>query len=70
MNILGANHLAESWNRDHSVGIRVKYHHIIGEKEFTVHVTRSPASVLEGHTAVIFLEGISGCVALKAIEIL
>ena len=31
--------------------------------------TRSDAYVLSGHTAVVFITGVSGCVALDAVEI-
>ncbi|WP_256701045.1 hypothetical protein [Caballeronia sordidicola] len=31
----------------------------------TVYVTRTPAEVLSGHTAVVWLDGKSGCVAVS-----
>ncbi|HGO6128480.1 TPA: hypothetical protein ACK3RK_007065 [Burkholderia cepacia] len=55
------------WNRQHGVGAFVKYHRIIGEGEGVATKTRSEAWVLSGHTAVVMVEGVSGCVALDAI---
>ena len=49
------------------VGAEVDYHHVIGEEASTRHKTRSSAQVLSGHTAVVWLEGVSGCVCLEAI---
>lgn len=56
------------WNAKYPVGRRVKYHHVIGEQAHTVHNTRSEAQVLSGHTSVVWLDGISGCVCLEACE--
>lgn len=55
------------WNRRHGVGALVKYHRIIGEGEGVATKTRSEAWVLSGHTAVVMVEGVSGCVALEAV---
>jgi hypothetical protein len=56
------------WNHEHPVGTRVIYHPVIGEKAGTETVTTHAAYVLGGHTAVTFVEGVSGCVALDACE--
>lgn len=56
------------WNAKHPVGTKVKYHHVIDEAAHTVHATRTKAQVLSGHTAVVWLEGVSGCVCLEACE--
>ena len=56
------------WNRRHGVGALVKYHRIIGEGEGVATKTRSEAWVLSGHTAVVMVEGVSGCVALEAVR--
>jgi hypothetical protein len=56
------------WNRRHGVGALVKYHRIIGEGEGVATKTRSEAWVLSGHTAVVMVEGVSGCVALEAVN--
>lgn len=57
------------WNAKHAIGTVVKYFPIIGGSDFREHATRSEASVLSGHTAVIWLDGVSGCVALDAVKI-
>jgi hypothetical protein len=57
-----------NWNSGHSVGSEVEYHPVIGEEAHRITKTRSEAYVLSGHTAVIFVEGQSGCVALEAVR--
>lgn len=52
----------DSWNEKHAIGTKVLLLKDGGEKVKTV--TRSEAQVLSGHTAVIWLEGISGCYML------
>jgi hypothetical protein len=54
------------WNAKHRVGTKVEYHPVIGEKDHRLTRTRSAAYVLSGHTAVLFVESESGCVALDA----
>jgi hypothetical protein len=44
------------------------YHPVIGRPEFRPRKTRGKAEILSGHTAVIWLEGESACVALDAVE--
>lgn len=56
------------WNHKHPVGTRVLYHPVIGEKAGRERVTCSIAYILSEHTAVVWLEGESGCVALEACE--
>jgi len=58
----------EVWNRACPIGTEVNYHPVIGRPEYRTRKTRSFAQVLGGHTAVIWLEGESGCVALDAVE--
>lgn len=55
----------DRWNRAHPVGTRVTVRKDSGEVVETV--TRTEASVLSGHTAVIWLEGISGCYLLDRV---
>lgn len=55
----------DGWNQQHEVGTAVLYRKDNGNTFATT--TRSPASVLSGHTAVIWLTGISGCVALERV---
>ncbi len=57
------------WNHEHPVGTAVIYHPVIGEKPGRETKTTTAAYVLGGHTAVLFVEGESGCVALDAIEV-
>jgi hypothetical protein len=57
-----------AWNTQHTVGVDVLYVPVmqfpIKNQKHTK--TRSEAWVLSGHTAVIMLDGISGCVCLDA----
>jgi len=54
------------WNAKHPIGTEVEYHPVIGAPAFRLRKTRTQAQVLSGHTAVVWLEGESGCVALEA----
>ena len=54
------------WNAQHPVGSPIRYHSIIGSPNHIMTTVREPAYVMSGHTAVCFVEGISGCVALDA----
>lgn len=57
------------WNAQHPVGTRVRYWR--GERKGEPSgegITHSPATVLGGHTAVAWIEGCSGCVALSHVE--
>jgi hypothetical protein len=56
----------DQWNDAHPVGVTVEFHPIIGEPEHRLRTTRTPARVLSGHTAVVWLDGENGCVALDA----
>lgn len=57
----------DGWNQQQDVGVPVTYRNDAGK--LTATTTRSQASVLSGHTAVIWLDGISGCVALDRVEL-
>lgn len=54
------------WNTLHPIGSPVEYHPVICEPAHHVTRTRSEAYVLGGYTAVLFVDGVSGCVALDA----
>lgn len=54
----------DEWNARWPVGTEIEYYPVAGDTQYSVHRTRGPAYVLSGHTAVIFLEDKSGCVAL------
>jgi len=56
----------EQWNRTHPVGSRVDVRLDSGEVRETV--TRSAAEVLSGHSAVIWLKGITGCYLLDRVR--
>lgn len=55
-----------NWNERYPVGTVVKYHPVICGDDFRLRRTVSDAQVLSGHTAVIWLDGERGCVALDA----
>jgi hypothetical protein len=57
----------QRWNEAHPVGTRVFVQKDNGIKQLTR--TRSEASVLSGHSAVIYLEGISGCYLLSRVTV-
>jgi hypothetical protein len=50
------------------VGTRCRYWKGAREGEGQVAATRSEATMLGGHSAVIFLEGVAGCVSLSHVE--
>lgn len=56
------------FNAQWPVGTLVKYHPVIGAPAYRERRIRTGAYVLSGHTAVLFLDGESGCVALDACE--
>ncbi|SAI59030.1 Uncharacterised protein [Bordetella ansorpii] len=53
----------DRWNAQVNVGDSVEYAEVIGDPVRTFK-TKTPAEVLSGHTAVVWLEGKSGCVAI------
>lgn len=55
----------DKWNAKHPVGTVVSYEEIVGEGETHRGASKSEAQVLSGHSAVIWLEGKSGCVCLE-----
>lgn len=66
---LTPEHLAwicAEWNKAHPIGSLVEFHPVIGAPAHRLRRTSSGASVLSDHTAVVFLEDESGCVALDA----
>lgn len=56
----------DDWNAKHSVGTKVVLTKDSGERFPTK--TRSEAQVLSGHSAVVWLEGVSGCYLLNRVE--
>ena len=57
----------QQWNAAYPIGTVVEYHSVIGAYRHIVTTTKSAATVLSGHTAVCFVDGIAGCVALDAL---
>ena len=59
---------ADAFNEAHPVGTRMRYWKGLRQGEPTGHaIVRAPASVMGG-SAVVWLEGVSGCVALSHVE--
>jgi hypothetical protein len=59
----------EAWNAAHPVGTVVSYWKGVRVGPSTGSAaTRSEAQMLGGHTAVVWLEGVSGCIALTHVE--
>jgi hypothetical protein len=58
----------DAWNAAHHPAVPVEVTYV--KDDFTVvnTVTRSRAEVLSGHTAVIWLVGVRGCVALERVK--
>lgn len=59
----------DEFNQKYPVGTRVRYWTGLREGEGRVGKTRSAAEVLSGHTAVVWVEGCRGCVALTHVEL-
>lgn len=57
--------IAAQWNANVSIGDTVEYRSHPGS-EPKLFSTRTAASILSGHTAVVWLNGKSGCVAVDA----
>jgi hypothetical protein len=55
----------DAWNAANPVGVPVALEKDNGETQLTV--TRSAAQVLSGHSAVIWLDGVSGCYLLDRV---
>ncbi|WP_346536985.1 hypothetical protein [Micromonospora sp. DPT] len=58
----------ELFNAIHPVGTTVRYWKGVREGDGKTSTTRTEAQLLSGHTAVVWLEGVSGCIALTHIE--
>lgn len=59
----------DAWNARYPIGTQVAFHPIIGGPECRIRTTKSAAVVLSGHTAVVWLDGESGCSALEACSV-
>ncbi len=58
--------IADDWNAKYPIGTLVVVKRDRGD--FTTTRTRSEARVLSGHSAVVFLEGISPCYSLRNVS--
>jgi hypothetical protein len=56
----------DDWNARYPIGTQVQYHFVIDGPEYRLRTTRTEARILSGHTAVVWLDGESGCVCLEA----
>jgi hypothetical protein len=56
----------EAWNAKHPIGTAVTV--LKDNDEAVTGETRSEAFVLSGHSAVIFVTGVSGCYALERVK--
>ena len=59
---------AEAWNVAHDVGVPVTYWPGLREGDGIASTTRSLATVLGGHTAVVWVQGRADCIALTHVE--
>jgi len=55
----------DEWNAAVQLGDSVEYSEVVGISVPQVFTTRTPASVLSGHTAVVWLDRKPGCVCLS-----
>ena len=60
--------LVDQWNAKHPTGTPVRYWTMVREGAGRTSTTRSVAELLSGHTAVVWLAGVSGCVSLSHVE--
>lgn len=58
--------VVDAWNAKYPVGQPVTVNRDSGEQMETV--TRTPAQLLSGHTAVVWIEGIASCYALTHVK--
>lgn len=65
-NIAKLQKQCDDWNAAHPIGTAVELHKDGGEYFPTK--TRSEAQVLSGHSAVIWVEGVSGCYLLSRVK--
>jgi hypothetical protein len=60
--------IADSFNRSHPVGTPVRYWTGTREGDGETGATRSAATVLGGHTAVVWVTGHGACIALTHVQ--
>lgn len=57
-----------AFNNTNPVGTPVRYWKGVREGDGKTARTRTPAQLLSGHTAVVWLDGVSGCIALTHVD--
>lgn len=62
------NEAVERWNNHHLVGTPVRYWPGAREGAGIESITRTPAQMLGGHSAVVWVEGYSSCIFLTHVE--
>ena len=60
----------DEWNEEYPVGTRVRYTSVKGVTKPINTKTRSEAQLLSGHTPVVWVEGIAGCVCLSHVDVI
>lgn len=62
--------LVEYWNLAHPTGTEVRRYKLMRPRsgDYEVTATTCPAWLLGGHTAVVKVVGVSGCVAIESLE--
>jgi hypothetical protein len=63
-----AQQAVEQFNARYPVGSAVHYWRGVRAGEGVLSTTRSPAALLGGHTAVVWVEGYTACLALTHVE--
>jgi len=63
-----AQRKCDAFNKAHPVGSTVRYWKGAREGEGNLGETRSEAHVLGEHTAVVWISGVAGCIALTHVE--
>lgn len=61
---------ARAFNDAHPIGTRVRYWRGAREGAGAESTTRTEAKVLGDHTAVVWLDGVAGCIALSHVEVI
>lgn len=59
---------ADRWNADHPIGTKVRYWPLTREGDGVPSKTLTRAEMFCGHTAVVWVEGMRGCIALDHVE--
>lgn len=60
---------ADTWNREHAVGTRVRYWRMVRKGPPSGEAPTSAPAEVVGDDAVVRVEGVSGCVALSHVEV-